>query len=546
VELETPIRKYFCPRCKAAYPVDQNFCGACGADMHRASKLFAQNATPDEIVTVRGKVVDDRIDMPAPSDPWIGRVVDDRYRVLEIIGRGGMGVVYKVAHQRMGKIAAMKVLGAELARDPEGHVRFQREAEAVSRLTHPHTVQVFDFGMVEGSMYLVMEYVRGLDLAFILHRDGALPLSRAMPLFTQILSAVAEAHEKGVIHRDLKPENILVTRTHTGEDFVKVLDFGLAKLTGRQEFNEVTDRNRIVGTPYYMSPEQIRGEDVDRRSDIYSFGALMYRMLTGQYAFEAPTPVAVLTKHLTDVAVPPSERNPAAELNQDIDDVIMRCLAKNRHDRYSSAEEVLGVLAEVSVTKSRPRPVEVSFEEAEEDSDRRLKRADVDRFERMLRRRRAYRILILPLVLLAIAGGGLVWTLSQPKKPQSREREPNDTLESATPISTGRAVRGYMGKRQSITTPDADVYQIANQASGFLTATLSPIPNVDLQLRVYDGTGKLLTHVDDAKIGGGEALTRFRVEQPVYIMVTQPDPVNTLPTENVSDPYRLEVALDPL
>ena len=166
----------------------------------------------------------------ASNQTWLGHIVDGRYRVLEAIGRGGMGVVYKVEHVRMGKIAAMKVLHRDLADDPDVIQRFEREAAAVSRLDHPNTVHVFDFGATQGALYLIMEYVRGADLSRLIDRDGPMPFARAAPLLIQILGALTEAHELGIVHRDLKPDNVLVTRTTGGRDFAKVLDFGLAKV----------------------------------------------------------------------------------------------------------------------------------------------------------------------------------------------------------------------------------------------------------------------------------------------------------------------------
>ena len=150
-----------------------------------------------------------------------------------------MGVVYKIKHQRMGKIAAMKVLHSEMAENPEVVARFQREAEAVSRLAHPNTVQVFDFGTTNGALYLVMEYVRGQDLGALIDRDGPMSFKDAAPLLGQICGSLEEAHDLGVVHRDLKPENLLVSRTHSGQDFVKVLDFGLAKLSEGEDNSSV-------------------------------------------------------------------------------------------------------------------------------------------------------------------------------------------------------------------------------------------------------------------------------------------------------------------
>src|SRR5258706_6236938 len=229
------------------------------------------------------------------NQAWLGKVVDGRYGVIEVIGRGGMGVVYRVEHLRMGKIAAMKVLHRDLIGDPEVVARFEREAAAISKLHHPHTVQVFDFGTAQGALYLIMEYVRGLDLAHVIQRDGPLPWSRAAPLLAQICGALQEAHELGIVHRDLKPENVLVTRSTAGRDYAKVLDFGLAKIDLPRLPTTDTGRQQIVGTPYFMSPEQIRGDDVDVRTDIYSFGALMFEVLTGDHVFSGSTAVGVLT-----------------------------------------------------------------------------------------------------------------------------------------------------------------------------------------------------------------------------------------------------------
>ncbi len=285
-----------CPSCQTVYDDNETrFCGRCGSDLGRLSAArTAQNpALRDE-----------------PRDRLIGATVDGRYRVLAKIGAGGMGAVYKVEHLAMGKLAAMKVLHPSLTQDREVAQRFRREAEAVSKLSSPNTVQVFDFGESSGSLYLVMELVKGEDLGAILRRDGPMPFARLAPMLIQVCEALSEAHEAGIVHRDLKPENLLVSRARDGRDVVKVLDFGLAKLRDSEELNQVTARGSLIGTPFYMSPEQIRADELDARTDIYSLGALMYRVLTGVHPFTAPTPVAVLTQHLTDELVPPSRRKP--------------------------------------------------------------------------------------------------------------------------------------------------------------------------------------------------------------------------------------------
>ena len=251
-----------------------------------------------------------------------------------------MGMVYKVEHMQLAKVAAMKVLHPEMARDAEAVRRFRTEAQAVSRLDHPNIVQTFDFGQWDEALYLVMEYLKGDDLAIIMKREGPLPFPRAARLFVQICSALTEAHESGVIHRDLKPENIVVIPRRDGTETAKVLDFGLAKLRERTEVSMATSGNQVIGTPYYMSPEQVRSEPLDVRTDVYSLGATLYRVLTGTPPFQATTPVGVLTKHVTDPLEPPRARAPQLNLPPVADAILSRAMAKAREDRYSTAADV--------------------------------------------------------------------------------------------------------------------------------------------------------------------------------------------------------------
>ncbi len=572
--MQSPSPTYDCPRCQAKFAVPSKFCGRCGALMSPDG-----DATADDTPLVQsGAGTADpgqRRRASDREDRWLGRVIDDRYRVLETLGRGGMGAVYKVEHLRMGKVAAMKVLHPEYSRDPEVIARFRREAEAVSRLTHPNTVQVFDFGTATGALYLIMEYVRGPDLNVLIKRDGPMPFARAAPMLAQICAALSEAHALGIVHRDLKPENILVTRTHRGRDFVKILDFGLAKLSEQEDRPDVTDRGAILGTPYYMSPEQIRGEDVDTRTDIYALGSMMYRVLTGTYAFSAGTPMGVLTKHLTDPVELPSRRAPTLDISPRLDAIVVRALAKERDARYPTINAMLDdieavYLETVDISGAHAPGLEMpetsSWQSrssgmralARDDSDAidygidsaiRLRRADLDVYERSLRRRRRIRVALVPALLLLGAGSAAYsfWLRTEP--PRRAELEPNGEMDRATLIAPEQPVRGYLGKRISKNEPDRDYYRVLSpaQATGerVVTAHVSALPNIDIAISLLEPSGKVLGQASEFGVGGDEWLRRVRVSTPVFVLVTESMPdTPRLPTENVSDDYTLTVRFD--
>jgi eukaryotic-like serine/threonine-protein kinase len=542
------VSKIICPGCRTAFDADTNYCSKCGTSLRATPAAVRERKTEPAMTAVPHHVADED---SGPRDPLIGSVVDGRYKVLERVGSGGMGAVYKVEHQRMGKIAAMKVLHRDLAKNAEVMLRFRREAEAISKLTSAHTVQTFDFGTAEGAMYLVMEYVRGDDLGAIVRRDGPLPFARVAPIFEQVCDALAEAHELGIVHRDLKPENILVVHGRDGHDHAKVLDFGLAKLSERQEMNEVTGRGAIIGTPYYMSPEQIRGEELDSRSDIYSLGVVMYRVLCGEPPFQAQSPVGVLTKALTDDVVPPSRRRPDAHIAPAVDAIVGKAMAKVRDDRYPTVEalkadieEARAELSPVTPRRPLPRP-----EPPMSSAHTRLRREDFDAYERSLRRRSWLRGIVLPLVLLLAAGGGVGYWRWLRGQPQNLEREPNDDLATATPMGPDQPVRGHLGVRVAPTQGDRDYFRLRTGARPgaprLLRVTLTGIPNADLLLAVIDQNGKQLVVADTGGLGENEIVPNLGItSDPVYLEVVEsregaPHPA----TENLSDEYVLQASL---
>jgi serine/threonine-protein kinase len=500
-----------CPSCRAEYEeASTRFCGRCGSEMPGAPRAAA-------------------VALNDPThDPMIGRVVDGRYRILAKLGQGGMGSVYKVEHLAMGKLAAMKLLHPALTQDAEIGRRFRREAEAVSRLSHPNTVQVFDFGESLGLMYLVMELVKGEDLGQILRRDGPLPFRRARPILMQVCDALSEAHEAGVVHRDLKPENLLIARARDGHDVVKVLDFGLAKLRDSEELNTVTARGSLVGTPFYMSPEQIRGEDLDARSDLYSLGAVMYRLITGDHPFSAPTPVAVLTMHLTDELVLPSDRRPELAIEPAVDEIVRRAMAKRPQDRYGSADELKLALemADAGAQVSGPRPLP---QRRASDHDTtspgavpQLRREDLDAYEKQLRRRRWAGAIVLPLALLAaVAAAAVLWEARQPRALDT-ESEPNNSAAQANLIASERTVRGHIGTRISVEESDRDFFHFhVKRGTHVLRTELTGIPSMDLKLEIFDALGRRIAETDSGGLGEGEVIPNTRLDPGDYYLAVR-------------------------
>jgi serine/threonine-protein kinase len=258
-----------------------------------------------------------------------------QYRLLRLIGRGGMGEVHLAEHRMLKQPCAIKLIRPELAGDPSTLQRFEREVRAISRLRHWNTVQIYDYGYTDdGTFYYVMEYVPGLTLEELVRQHGPLPASRAVHLLRQVCAALREAHAIQLIHRDVKPANIIVGERGGVPDVVKLLDFGIVRPIGLDSSAEtLTTGGRLVGTPAYMSPEQIRGDaGVDARSDIYSLGAVGYLLVTGRAPFVRDSPILTLAAHLNEPLVPPGTLQPVPD---DLENVLVRCLEKSPQSRFA-------------------------------------------------------------------------------------------------------------------------------------------------------------------------------------------------------------------
>src|SRR5438067_6904970 len=288
----------------------------------------------------------------AEPDPLLGRVINDRYKIVEQIGHGGMGRVYKALQAPLDRLVALKVLGAGHDRDPNFYKRFFLEASVTAKLTHPNTITLYDYGRTEdGIFFIAMEYLNGRTLSAAMQQDGPLAQARVVHSAQQICRSLREAHALGIIPRDLKPANVMLLRQHDDHDFVKVLDFGLVKFfSGDNPEGEITNAGTFVGSPHYIAPEQARNQSPDQRCDIYSLGVLLYHMITGKVPFTASAPVDIILKHLHEKPVPPRELKPELHLAPEFQDLTLKCMMKSRDDRFQSMDEMLAQLKSVRTT----------------------------------------------------------------------------------------------------------------------------------------------------------------------------------------------------
>jgi serine/threonine-protein kinase len=306
-----------CPSCGATAGSDQKFCEACGGALPFVAT--------------------------APVDPTlVGQVIGGRYKVARLVGEGGMGSVY-LAEQQLGttvRRVALKTLHRHLSADPTLRTRFEREVATVAALEHPNTIQVFDFGTTpDGLLYIVMEFVEGKSLADVLVAERCLDPQRAIKILLQVCGSLAEAHKGGIVHRDLKPDNVMLTDRAGQRDFVKVLDFGIAKRGGDEaEGKRLTQQGTVLGTPPYMSPEQFTGKPLDARSDLYSLAIMAYEMVSGELPFHADSPYEWATQHLTVAPRPLAQtaRGPAIPLA--LQTAIERGMSKAPDQRYADVE----------------------------------------------------------------------------------------------------------------------------------------------------------------------------------------------------------------
>jgi serine/threonine-protein kinase len=286
----------------------------------------------------------------------VGQRVAGKYEVERVLGRGGVGVVVKARHLRLVEPCAIKLMRPEALEVPLARERFLREARACARLASDHVVKVFDVGELDdGTPYMVLEYLEGVDLGTHLG-GGRLPVGEASRYVLQVCAALAEAHALGIVHRDIKPENVFLARRRDGTVRVKLLDFGISKVIGEAAGADqvTTIEGTVMGTPSFMAPEQIRGDAIDARVDVWAVGVLLHHLLTGAFPFRGRTPHRTLASVLQDAPAPPSRYVPS--LPPELDRIVLRCLEKNAADRPGSVGEIAAAIAPFAEGGSRRRP----------------------------------------------------------------------------------------------------------------------------------------------------------------------------------------------
>ncbi|HKO15330.1 MAG TPA: serine/threonine-protein kinase [Gemmatimonadaceae bacterium] len=451
-------------------------CPQCGAEYDTASRFCPNDGTP-----LRPK---------GTTDPYIGRVLADRYHMLKRIGEGGMGRVYLAEHVKMNRQCAVKVMSGALLNDAESAQRFAREASNAARIIHPNVAAVFDYGESEGVVYLVMEYVEGESLTRIMEREAPLPPARAVELARQVAEALVTAHEMAIVHRDLKPDNILVTRTKAGREVAKVVDFGIAKALEEGPQESLTKTGLVIGTPEYMSPEQLLGDPVDARSDIYSLGCILFQMLTGRRAFDEPTREQMIKRRLTEKAPHPHDLVPA--LPKTLDLIVARMLGRSPQDRYATAAEVRDVLIpaialeggfeDVSwrpMTRSNPT---VFIRAAEQPTQEMTPFAGITMQHVAWRRSGFFGAMVVGVLALGVGAGALV-------RHETRSSSlPNVTVDSAARSAIPKRAALVPPAARSEATPTSTVKKAPDSARPAATKTAeNKVPRVPDELRAPIG-----------------------------------------------------------
>jgi len=313
-----------CPKCDTDNPSDSKYCKECATPLPSQEVSVTKTLeTPTEELTR-------------------GTTFANRYEIIEELGKGGMGRVYRVEDTQLKQEVALKLIKPEIAKDKKTIERFRNELKLARNIRHKNVCGMFDLGETEGAHFITMEYIRGEDLKSFIHRSGQLAVGTAIRIAKQVCEGLSEAHKLGVVHRDLKSNNIMIDK----EGNVRIMDFGIARSLKEKG---ITGEGVMIGTPEYMSPEQVEGKEVDQRSDLYSFGVILYEMVTGRVPFEGDTPFTIGVKHKSERPKDPKELN--AQIPENLNSIILRCLEKNKEERFQNVRKILSEIKNIEVEK---------------------------------------------------------------------------------------------------------------------------------------------------------------------------------------------------
>ncbi|MBN1223106.1 MAG: protein kinase, partial [Candidatus Aminicenantes bacterium] len=314
-----------CPKCQFDNFRGLLYCGKCGTRLYEPEETSVSSTkTLYAPAVVLGR----------------GSLFAGRYEVIEEIGRGGMGAVFRVVDKKINEEVALKVLKPEISSDGQTIERFKNELKLARKITHKNVCRMYDLNEAEGVPYITMEFVAGEDLKSLIGRAGRLSIEKAVSIARQICEGLIEAHNLGVVHRDLKPQNIMIDRKGNA----RIMDFGIARTIGA---SELTEAGAVIGTPHYISPEQVEGKAPDQRTDIYALGVILYEMVTGQLPFQAESALSLALKHLQESPRSPRELNPTVP--ESLSRLIIKCLEKDREQRYQSAGDLLSALSKIQI-----------------------------------------------------------------------------------------------------------------------------------------------------------------------------------------------------
>ncbi|MFN8554971.1 MAG: protein kinase [Candidatus Obscuribacterales bacterium] len=430
------------------------------------------------------------------QDPLLGTTLAGNYEIQEVIGHGGMGVVYKARHALMDRIVAIKMLQAQLISDSMSVKRFQQESQSASRISHPNVITVYDFGISpSGQPFIVMDYLQGTSLADIIKEEGQVGVERSIKILSQACDALDHAHKMGVIHRDVKPTNFVLINYDEEKDFVKVVDFGVAKLmNSTPDGQRLTQAGEVCGSPVYMSPEQCTGGELDQRSDIYSMGIVIYETLTGKLPILGKTMVDTMSKHISEMPPTFAQARPDLYIPERLEQVVFKALAKDPNDRHQTMDEL-----RIELENAIPRPGRSQVLRSAPGDSRTPGELIAEALKNTSMK-------VWAVVLAVVVAGGLgvlqLRKTTNTQNPPALQQSVTPGAGTASTQTTPNAVAGQTPNNAAQTTPDGTAPRNSASTTGPTTAVTPPAQPADPTAQKSPNPAETALKSHQAKRGG--------------------------------------------